>query len=64
VELKGILVDEQPCALLSYDSGASSFTMISRPVAKIEARTVGSSHYWGDIYNGTEKKAAVIERST
>jgi hypothetical protein len=51
LQLKGAsLVDDKPCALIGYDSGESSFTMISRPVPNMEVRTVGSSHYWGDIY--------------
>jgi hypothetical protein len=55
LEFKGAsLVDDKPCALIGYDSGASSFTMIARPVADIEVRTVGSSHYWGDIYKDLE----------
>ena len=51
LELKGLsLVDGRPCALVGYDSGASSFTMIMHPAPEMEIRTVGSSHYQGDLY--------------
>ena len=66
LELKGVsLVDDKPCALIGYDSGASSFTMITRPVPNMEIRTVGSSHYWGDIYKDLQtnwvRKATLTE---
>jgi hypothetical protein len=51
LELKGLsLVDDAACALLAYDSGASSFQMIITPMPNLEVRTVGSSHYKGDIH--------------
>jgi hypothetical protein len=66
LELKGVsLVDDRPCALLGYDSGQSSFTMIIQPAANMEVRTVGSSHYWGDIYKDLQtswiRKALLTE---
>jgi hypothetical protein len=66
LELKGVsLVDDKPCALIGYDSGESSFTMITRPAANMEVRTVGSSHYWGDIYKDMQtnwvRKATLTE---
>ncbi len=42
------------CALIGYDSGASSFKMIMTPMPEMEVVTVGSSHYWGDIYKDLE----------
>jgi len=51
LEFKGLgNVNNKPCALIGYDSGASSFYMIMKPVANIEIKTRGSSHYFGDIY--------------
>jgi hypothetical protein len=66
LEFKGVgLVDTAPCAIVGYDSGASSFTMIMTPMPKLEVRTTGSSHYWGDIYKdlGTNwvRKALLTE---
>ncbi len=66
LELKGVsLVDDKPCAMIGYDSGASSFTMITKPVPNMEIRTVGSSHYWGDIYKDLQtnwvRKATLTE---
>ena len=51
LELKGLsLVDDTACAIVAYDSGASSFQMIVTPMPNMEVRTVGSSHYKGDIH--------------
>ena len=51
LELKGLsLVDDAACALLAYDSGESSFQMTITPMPNMEVRTVGSSHYKGDIH--------------
>jgi hypothetical protein len=66
LELKGLgLVQGRPCAILGYDSGQSSFLMIVKPVPEVEVRTVGSSHYWGDIYKDLEshwvRKATLTE---
>jgi hypothetical protein len=51
LELKGLgVVDGSPCAIVGYDSGASSFVMLVTAAPTLEVRTAGSSHYWGDIY--------------
>jgi hypothetical protein len=51
LELKGLSrVDDAACALVAYDSGESSFRMIARPTPEMEVRSVGSSHYLGDLY--------------
>jgi hypothetical protein len=51
LEFKGLsLVDGASCAILAYDSGESSFQMLMEPMPNMEARTVGSSHYFGDIH--------------
>jgi len=48
---KGLsLVDDAACALVAYDSGESSFQMIFTPMPNMDVRTVGSSHYKGDIH--------------
>jgi hypothetical protein len=66
LELKGLgLVQGRPCAIIGYDSGQSSFLMIMKQVPEAEVRTVGSSHYWGDIYKDLDshwvRKAALTE---
>jgi len=43
-------VNNKSCALVSFDSGESSFKMINMPMPNFEIVTNGSSHYWGDIY--------------
>ena len=51
LEFKGIgSADKNPCALLGYDSGESSFVMLMTPLPNFQIKTTGSSHYWGDIY--------------
>ena len=35
---------------MEFDSGASSFQMLMEPMPNMEMRTVGASHYFGDIY--------------
>jgi len=51
LEFKGLcLVDNAPCAIVTADSGQSSFKMIMNPATNTEERSVGSSHYKGDIY--------------
>jgi hypothetical protein len=51
LELKGLgLVDGAACALLGFDSGQSSFQMLMKPMPNLEVRSVGASHYKGDIY--------------
>jgi len=43
-------VDGAACAIVAYDSGESSFKMVATPTPNMEIRSVGSSHYQGDIY--------------
>jgi len=51
LELKGIgMMNKKSCAILGYDSGASSFLMLMEPLPSMRVDTKGSSHYWGDIY--------------
>jgi hypothetical protein len=51
LELKGLsLVDEAACAIVAYDSGQSSFHMTMKPMPNMEVRSVGASHYKGDLY--------------
>jgi hypothetical protein len=51
LEFKGLcLVDNAPCAIVTVDSGQSSFKMIMNPGTDMEEMSVGSSHYKGDIY--------------
>jgi hypothetical protein len=51
LELKGLsLVDAAPCAIVTYDSGQSSFQMTMNPMPNMEVRAVGASHYKGDIH--------------
>ncbi len=55
LELKGLsFVDGRSCALLEYDSGESSFKMITKPMPTMEVETIGNSHYFGDIYKDLE----------
>lgn len=51
LEFKGLsLVDGSACAVVAYDSGESSFQMIVTPMPNMEVRSVGSSHYRGDLH--------------
>lgn len=51
MELKGLSsVEGAACAMVGFDSGESSYKMIVKPMPNMEVRTVGSSHYKGDIY--------------
>ena len=43
-------VDGAACAIVAYDSGASSFQMVATPTPDMKIRSVGSSHYLGDLY--------------
>ena len=55
LEWKGMgWVNNKRCALLGYDSGQSSFFMITKPFPLITVKTKGSSHYFGDIYKDVE----------
>ncbi len=66
LEFKGLsVVNDKLCALVGYDSGESSFKMKMNPVPDMEIKTVGHSHYKGDIYKSLEtnwvQKATMIE---
>ena len=51
LELKGLSrVAGATCAMVGYDSGESSFQMKMEPMPNMEVRSIGSSHYKGDIY--------------
>jgi hypothetical protein len=51
LEFKGLsVVNAKECALIEYDSGESSFKMLMQPTPEMKIQTVGSSHYFGDIY--------------
>ncbi len=51
LEFIGIsLVDDRLCHVVAFDSGESSFTMIMQPTPEMEIKTVGSSHYKGDLF--------------
>ena len=51
LEFKGLsLVDSAACAVMTYDSGQSSFQMLMTPMPNMEVRSVGASHYKGDIH--------------
>jgi hypothetical protein len=51
LEFKGLsLVDSAACAVMAYDSGESSFQMIVTPMPNMEVRSVGGSHYKGDLH--------------
>jgi hypothetical protein len=53
------------CALVEYDSGESSFEMLMQPTPEMQIQTIGSSHYFGDIYKDLStywvQKATMIE---
>lgn len=44
------LIDGRPCALIHYDSGASSFTMKMQAAPNMNIKAQGASHYLGDLY--------------
>lgn len=51
LELKGLsFVDGAACGIVTYDSGRSSFQMLMEPMPNMEVRTLGASHYKGDIH--------------
>jgi hypothetical protein len=51
LEFKGLsVVDGAACAVMAYDSGESSFQMTTTPMPSMEVRSVGSSHYKGDVH--------------
>ena len=52
---KGIgIVNEKYCAIIAYDSGESTYKMISQPAPNFDVVTTGTSHYMGDIYKDLE----------
>lgn len=54
---KGIsLVKGRPCAIVSFDSGESSFKMDLKPAPNIEVAVRGGSHYLGDLFIDFESK--------
>ena len=66
LEFKGLgLMNKKSCAILEYDSGESSFYMLTKPMVNMEVNTKGSSHYWGDIFKdlstGWIQKASLHE---
>jgi hypothetical protein len=51
LEFKGLgAINWKTCAIIAYDSGESSFNMLTKPMENMEVNTRGSSHYWGDIF--------------
>ncbi|UCG17262.1 MAG: hypothetical protein JSV19_04365 [Phycisphaerales bacterium] len=51
LSLKGLsIIDDAPCAVVEFDSGASSFQMLMEPMPNMEVKTIGASHYFGDIH--------------
>jgi len=51
LEFKGLsIVDCVACAIVGFDSGDSSFKFLIKPAPDMEIKTVGASHYWGDLY--------------
>lgn len=51
LELKGLsLINGKSCAIVGFDSGNSAFQMIMEPMAGMEVKTVGASHYQGELY--------------
>lgn len=64
--LKGLsLIDDSVCAVVEFDSGTSSFRMLMEPAPGVQVKTVGGSHYFGDIYvdlaSGRPRKVALRE---
>ena len=55
LSFKGLgLVNGKSCAVIEYDSGESSFTMLMKPAPDLGIKTTGTSHYWGDIFKALE----------
>ena len=51
LELKGLsVVDGKSCALLGIDGGEGSYTMAMEVTPDVNAKTVGGTRYFGDIY--------------
>jgi len=50
LKFKGLTIQEgEPCALIGFDSGESSFTMLMKPVPNMDIQARGRSHYWGEM---------------
>ncbi len=63
LEFKGLgVANDRECALLGYDSGESSYKMIMEPMPNMKVETVGSSHYFGDIYK--DLKTNWVQKAT
>lgn len=57
LEFKGLsIVDDVACAIVGFDSGDSSFKFNVKPTPDMEIKTVGASHYWGDLYIELESR--------
>ena len=57
LEFKGLsIVDDVACAIVGFDSGDSSFKFHIKPTPDMEIKTVGASHYWGDLYIELESR--------
>jgi hypothetical protein len=57
LEFKGLsIVDGVACAIVGFDSGDSSFKFNVKPAPDMEIKTVGASHYWGDLYIELESR--------
>ena len=57
LEFKGLsIVDDVACAIVGFDSGDSSFKFSVKPTPDMEIKTVGASHYWGDLYIELESR--------
>jgi len=41
---------------VGFDSGDSSFKFHIKPTPDMEIKTVGASHYWGDLYIELESR--------
>ncbi len=51
LEFKGLsVVDGKPCVLLGVDGGEGSYTMVIEVMPNVNAKTVGGTRYFGDIY--------------
>lgn len=51
LELTGLsIINDKPCALLTYDSGESTFKMFMTPMPGMKIENHGTSHYFGNIH--------------
>ena len=44
------IVNDASCAIVTFDSGESSFKMKMKPMPNMEVTTLGSSHYKGNLF--------------